>query len=335
MKKNLVIFDADSMIFIVASRHKRSKIANMVKTATGKFIKSCIEKCESNTPGETDYIGFYGSKEDDAKPNYRYALYPEYKSTRKPPQDFVTKWRPTIHSTFKDKWGFVPVDGMEADDAVGIAYAKYKDQYENIYIVTNDKDMKQFPNVHVYMMNTHDIEFFDEFTARKCYAEQMLKGDSVDTIPGLFGIGEKKAESMLAECTTVPQLKWTVLRAYAGYEDELRKKGQRSIKKADKEKLVEEVRQEAAAVGINDLTEEQIARKVNVRVKAQVEAFVEEKMPGGWRDHIILQNKLLGMLSEMPEDEEACSFEFPEPIEFEIIAEETVAPTPEDDILGL
>jgi 5'-3' exonuclease len=45
---------------------------------------------------------------------------------------------------------------------------------------------------------------------------QVLTGDRVDNIPGLKGIGVKKAEKILADCVTEKQLFEATLDAYKG-----------------------------------------------------------------------------------------------------------------------
>lgn len=329
MKKNLVIFDADSQIFIIANRHKRSKVPNMVKMSVHKFIKDCIEKCEENTPGDTDYMGFFGKKSADAKPNFRYDIDPQYKCTRGPVDENVEKWRPTIHDAFIDKWGFLPVDGMEADDACGIMYEKYKDQYENIYVVTADKDLKQFHNVHWYNISKHSIEFFDTFKADHFFAYQMLMGDTGDDIPGLYGIGPKKAAGMIADCKTSADLKWTVLRAYASYEEVLLGKSTRAVIKANKADYIEQINAAGAKLGL-ELADAQVERKLKQMLDKAIKAEMEDKFPGGWKKFIKQQYALLHMLREIPTD---CELVFPEPTEFEIVRTKKVSDDELDDKL--
>lgn len=335
MKKNLVIHDADSMIFIIASRNKRTKVPAMVQQAVSKYIKSVNEHCGLNTPGETDYVGFYGSKEEGAVKNFRYDIFPDYKGKRVEPEDHVKKWRPIIHATFKDKWGFLPVEGMEADDAVGIAYEKYKDEYENIYVATMDKDLKQFPEVYWYNIQEHSITKFNEFQANKFFADQMLKGDSGDGIPGLVGIGPKKAQNMIEPCTNNVQLKWTVLRAYASYESDLLAAAYRAIKPTKRKEIVAEIIEEGQKLGFT-ISKTQAEHKMRLQINDSMKDTVEEKLPGGWKAYIKLQYRLLHMLREPLE---GSDFEVPEvqsvPLPLDEDGEVEDPKQKEEDILDL
>ena len=94
--------------------------------------------------------------------------------------------------------GAVIVDGQEADDEVAIRMTKEPDQY---LLVGVDKDLRQIPGWH---HNPHkaQTEYIDEFQAYKNFTLQLLTGDRVDNIPGLEGIGPKKAAKALQDAKT-------------------------------------------------------------------------------------------------------------------------------------
>ena len=108
-------------------------------------------------------------------------------------------------------WGFEMVEGQEADDAIGIAaYALPSDSY-TIYSI--DKDLDMIRGWHYNFVKEKKYYVNEEDTLRTFY-KQILTGDRVDNIPGLKGIGDKKAEKILGEAKTEQELFTAVLEAY-------------------------------------------------------------------------------------------------------------------------
>ena len=95
-----------------------------------------------------------------------------------------------------ERLGAVKVEGIEADDAV--AMDSNKGSY---WIVHVDKDLNQLPGWH-YNPVKQERYYVSEQEAAKSFWMQMLTGDRVDNIPGLAGIGPKKAEKILEDCVT-------------------------------------------------------------------------------------------------------------------------------------
>jgi len=93
-------------------------------------------------------------------------------------------------------WGFSVEQYQEADDALGIA--AYSMEPEDYIICTTDKDLNMIRGWHYNM-----------------------RKNRVDNIPGLHGIGPKKAEKILKGCKTEDQLYEAVLKAYDNNEEYL------------------------------------------------------------------------------------------------------------------
>jgi 5'-3' exonuclease len=94
------------------------------------------------------------------------------------------------------------VEGIEADDAVGIA------QYQNRFVIgghlgkslgidtvicSRDKDLHMIPGWHYTWsagaQKEKPLWWQDETEALRCFYRQLLTGDSTDNIPGLYGVG--------------------------------------------------------------------------------------------------------------------------------------------------
>lgn len=112
-----------------------------------------------------------------------------------------------------DSWGFTIVDGIEADDAVGIeAYKLPEDETVMVHI---DKDLNQFRGHH-YNYRKKQLYYISEFEGWYNFYLQILTGDRIDNIQGLKGIGPAKGAKILKDCETVEQLYQSVLYAYEG-----------------------------------------------------------------------------------------------------------------------
>ena len=106
------------------------------------------------------------------------------------------------------------IDNYEADDIIG-TFAKEVDLNEDFTatIVSSDKDLLQLisKDVDVKLLKMNDFiymnekTFFDTYgiTPDKMIDLKGLMGDSSDNIPGVKGIGEKTALSLLKEYSTV------------------------------------------------------------------------------------------------------------------------------------
>jgi 5'-3' exonuclease len=115
-------------------------------------------------------------------------------------------------------WAFSVQEKQEADDAISIrAYAMDEEDY---IICSIDKDLNNCRGWH-YDFNKNNRYYVTEEEAIKNFYTQVLTGDRVDNVPGLAGIGPKKAEKILDGCVTEQQLFTAVLEAYKGDIDRM------------------------------------------------------------------------------------------------------------------
>lgn len=136
------------------------------------------------------------------KSNYRYdiAKTVPYKGNRKDVQ------RPKHYEALREhlvkRHDALITFGEEADDTVAIASTKNLDA---CWIVHVDKDLDQLQGWH-YNPVKDERYYVDDFTAYKSFVTQILTGDRIDNIPCLAGIGPKKAEKVLKDAKTKPEL---------------------------------------------------------------------------------------------------------------------------------
>lgn len=143
------------------------------------------------------------------KDNFRYSIYPEYKAHRPKEKPF---WLESIRQYLIATFNAEVVDGMEADDALGL------NQTEDSVICSIDKDLLMIPGKHYNFVKD---EFYDvtEFDGLKHFYKQCLMGDRSDNIKGIEKIGTKKADKILAECETEKHLFDAVRNAYGNDEE--------------------------------------------------------------------------------------------------------------------
>jgi 5'-3' exonuclease len=102
-------------------------------------------------------------------------------------------------------------DGFEADDIMGTVAMKMWSRGYPVVIVTGDKDLAQLVREGVWIYDMANEAWLDEARVRERYGVYpcqipdllALRGDSVDNIPGVEGIGPKIAQQILSVCMSV------------------------------------------------------------------------------------------------------------------------------------
>lgn len=129
--------------------------------------------------------------------NFRKVVYPEYKANRKDKP--LPKWLNACREYLVTTWQATVSDGCEADDLLGA------NQTEDTVIVSIDKDLLQIPGRHFNFVKMEEF-FQTPMGGIRHFYEQLLKGDRSDNVPGVDGIGEKKAARFLEGCETEQEM---------------------------------------------------------------------------------------------------------------------------------
>ena len=144
---------------------------------------------------------------DRKEPTFRHAMYADYKGTRKPMPEEL---RPQI-DVMKDVLDAMDIAryekaGIEADDIIGATSKKF--DVKSI-IITGDKDSFQLvdkkTSVYFTRKGITELEIYDDGNFKEKTGIEPIQiidlksmmGDSSDNIPGIAGVGEKTALSLV------------------------------------------------------------------------------------------------------------------------------------------
>jgi len=205
------LIDADSLCYAVGFSSNDAEESIALARLEETMTELCMElDCE-------DYKGFL-----TGKGNFResIAVTVPYKGQRISEKPVHLQ---ALRCHLVTSWGFTVVQGIEADDAVGIAaYAVPADETIMVHI---DKDLNQFRGWH-YNYKKKEKYYVTEFEGLHSFYTQILTGDRIDNIVGLKGIGPVKAKRILEECTNENELYQAVLKAYEGDQQRVLENGQ-------------------------------------------------------------------------------------------------------------
>ncbi|MCP5395470.1 MAG: DNA polymerase I [Sphingomonadaceae bacterium] len=149
---------------------------------------------------------------DKSGRSFRNEIYPEYKANRPPPPEDLVPQFPLIRDATKAfSLPCIEEEGLEADDLIASYARAAARQGWDVTIVSSDKDLMQL----VGEENGARIDMLDTMKSQRIYIPEVeekfgvgpelvgdvlaLMGDSVDNIPGIFGVGPKTATKLIQE----------------------------------------------------------------------------------------------------------------------------------------
>lgn len=158
---------------------------------------------------------------DLPKPTFRHKQFEGYKAGRKPMPDELREQVPVLKELL-DKYGIsrLEAEGFEADDILGTLANTCKNNGDECYIATGDRDSLQLvsnstsvllattkagrPETNVY--DPQKIQEVYQIEPLALIEVKALMGDASDRIPGVAGIGEKTALSLIQKYKTVNEI---------------------------------------------------------------------------------------------------------------------------------
>lgn len=209
--KKLYVLDASGYLY--RSYHAIRNITNSAGESTNAlygFARSVMKLRKDFSPTHLVAVfdGPNGSKN-------RTAIYSEYKANRAAmPPDLVyqIKWAQQLCQLLGIPYLSIPE--VEADDTMG-TIAKWAEHFGEVYLCTSDKDLCQFVDDKVRILNTHkenlvlgpnEVKEAFGVMPNQIVDYLAIVGDASDNVPGLPGFGPKTAAALLAEFGTLDNI---------------------------------------------------------------------------------------------------------------------------------
>ena len=214
--KRAILIDGNNLLF--RSYYATAYTGNMMKNSKGVptnavygFV-NMINKILKEEEPEYVLVAF------DKGKNFRHKMYDNYKAGRiDTPHELLDQF--PLAKEFLNYKGikYLEIDDYEADDIIG-TFAKMADEDKNYdaTIISSDKDLLQLisSDVSVKLLKQKDYIFYDKNNFEKDYGFdpihiidlKALQGDKSDNIPGVKGIGEKTALTLIQKYNTVENL---------------------------------------------------------------------------------------------------------------------------------
>lgn len=206
---NLVLIDGNSLLnrAFYATKHLTTK-SGMPTNAVFGFTKLLLKIIGDIKPDRL-IVTF-----DLKGPTFRHKMYEGYKATRKPMPDDLAVQLGTLKNLLQSmRIAMCEKAGYEADDLIGTLSHKF-DGVKSI-VITGDRDSYQLIDecTDVYLtktgvsdllkLNKDNFQAIVGYTPEQVIDMKALMGDSSDNIPGVAGIGEKTALSLITQYGTL------------------------------------------------------------------------------------------------------------------------------------
>lgn len=210
MKKRLIIVDISSFIFraFFAIRPMHAPDGTPVNSVYGT-LSMLLKLINTYHPSHIVLA------RDLPGGSFRNEIYPEYKANRgAPPEELVPQFALIDELIEKMQIPQKAAETFEADDVIGAIATQFKKDFDEIYIASGDKDLMQFVDDKIKMLDTMKEKLYgpkEVYEKMGVHPEQImdylsLLGDSSDNIPGVRGIGAKGAAKLLEEYKTLDAL---------------------------------------------------------------------------------------------------------------------------------
>lgn len=215
-KKKLLIIDGNSILNRAYYGIRPLNAPDGTPTnAVYGFLNILFKYLEDETP---DYLGVAF---DLKAPTFRHKMYSEYKAQRKPaPDDFIVQipLMKEVLSAMDCKC--VELEGYEADDIIGTVSKICDEKNVECSILTGDKDDLQLASdnttvklVVTRMGKTTTTPYNADAVKEKYGVTPIeyidvkgLMGDPSDNIPGVKGVGEKTAFSLIQNYSSIENI---------------------------------------------------------------------------------------------------------------------------------
>jgi 5'-3' exonuclease len=203
--RNLMIVDSLNLAFRWINQKKKSTFAE-------DYVATVLSLAKSYEAKNIIILSDFGS-------SYRKEVYPEYKSARKEKRDAQTEEEAEAFKMALDevdraisklvKLGAIhfKISGVEADDIAAYITDNWASKYGHTWLISSDNDWNLLINENVsrfsyvtkkeYIFETIEDEL--SCTVEEYISLKVLTGDQGDSVPGIPGIGPKRALDLIKE----------------------------------------------------------------------------------------------------------------------------------------
>jgi DNA polymerase I len=207
--RSLHLIDGSSYLF--RAYHALPPLTNGEGVPTGAvygFTKMLLKIIRDERP-EAMVVVF-----DSGGPTERHTRFADYKANREQMPDDLSRQLPYIYRVLEAmRIPLLMQQGQEADDLIGSLAKQAAAQDFHVTIATSDKDMLQLVGpairVHDWMKEKvyGETEVLERFGVPPGQVVEVmgLMGDPIDNIPGVHGIGEKTARSLIQQFGSIEE----------------------------------------------------------------------------------------------------------------------------------
>ncbi|MBW2333659.1 MAG: DNA polymerase I, partial [Deltaproteobacteria bacterium] len=209
---NKTLYIVDGSLFIHRAFHAIRNLSNSKGLPTNAilgFTKMLMKLLDDKSP---DYVAVAF---DVKGPTFRHKIFKDYKANRPPMPEDLAVQIPYIKDVVAGlSVTILEKEGYEADDIIGTIAMLASNQGFNVVIVSSDKDFRQTLSENTVMWDSMSEKLTDYTSIKRDYGiepEQIievmaLSGDSSDNIPGIPGVGEKTALSLIQQFHSIENL---------------------------------------------------------------------------------------------------------------------------------
>ena len=202
---NLLILDSLNLAF----RYKHAKTKNYA----AKYLETVRSLANSYECGTIIITADYKGSD------YRLAIDPEYKGNRKALkekqteeereefEEFFSDYLKTLELLEKTGFPILKYKGVEADDIAAYLTKHHSQDYGHTWLISSDRDwdllvadnVSRFSYVTRKEVTLANWEQHYDCTPEQYISIKVLQGDSGDNVPGVEGVGPKRAYTLLKQ----------------------------------------------------------------------------------------------------------------------------------------
>ena len=215
--KKIILVDGNSLMF--RSYYATAYTGNLMKTKDGLYTNALFGFVNMMSKILTPDLEYAFVAFDAGKQTFRHKEYDDYKGGRKPLPDELREQIPLIKE-YLDLMNVKRMESLdyEADDLIATVATKFKEDFDEILVITGDRDLLQLVDDKISVgltkkgvgeLDIHDINNFFEkegFNPNELIDYKGSAGDNSDNLPGVKGIGDKTAIKLLNKYHTLEEI---------------------------------------------------------------------------------------------------------------------------------